>query len=250
MFIKEGIKILSNGTDIKSRQLSLFSICGIMALIDTLVILNGFWNLRIYEQIAYLVLWIVFLLFFTGYETLFLRERELPEIDMRSINIVFNKTLLSIFLIEFALFFIRLVFHNNFFTILSDLLLAVPLVAIQAGYSYNFDDNQSFELLKRTNFKLFFNLAWKRFLMTLCAYSIVIFILLIMFLGLGIGLLIAAKGQIDYLIYTFAAQQHVIFKLTLFISGILLEYILTNTVLVWDYELLKSYENSSAKYNE
>ena len=67
-------------------------------------------------------------------------------------------------------------------------------------------------------------------------------VLLMLLIGLGIGLFIAAKGELSYLVYTISAQQSVIFKLSMFAAGVLLEYVLVNASLVWDYELIKTYE--------
>ena len=115
MYIREGLQRILNGTECKTRHLALFSICGIIGLFEALAALKGVWSLKLYEQIIYIAVSVIFLFFFTGYETLFLKERELPDVDLRSFEIVFSKTLFVVFSIELVIFVIRLFFDNSIF---------------------------------------------------------------------------------------------------------------------------------------
>lgn len=243
MYFKESLQKIFGGNHNIIRQLSIFSICGIVGLIDVYVTMNGFANLNIYKKAGYVIMWLLFLMYFTGYETLFLHERELPEIDLRSFKIVFSKTLLAVFAFVFAIFILRLTLANNFWILLCDMLLAVPLVAVQAGYSYNFDEKDIFSVVKKITFKDFILLVLKRLYMLFLAYALVLFTVITGLVGLAIGILLASKGETAMLLYTLSSQQTVLAELVVYVAGIILSYVLINATLMWDYELIKTHEN-------
>ncbi len=247
MYFKESITKILGGNNNISRQLTLFSICGILGLAETYVDLNGFWNLALWTQIAYVVLWLLFIMFFTGFEVIFLRERELPEIDFRSLKVVFSTLLLSVVLFQSAVFVLKFADLNNWVLTLFDVLIAIPLVALQAGYSYNFDENEAFAFLKRTDLKDFLLLFLKRIFVILVSFIIVFFIVTTALVGLAIGILIASKGSSEAIIYVFLSQQVILTRLVIYLAGILLSYVIANGALMWDYELIKTYENKQVE---
>lgn len=250
MYFKESIPKIFGGNASITRQLTLFSICGIMGLADIYVILNGFWNLALWAQITYVVLWLLFIMFFTGFEVIFLHERELPEADFRSFKIVFSKVLLAVVLFQVAIFALKLLIIDSWVIMFFDTLIAIPLVALQAGYSYNFDENDAFSLLKRTNLKDFILLFIKRVFVILVSYIIVFFIVVTALIGLAIGILIASKGSSEAILYVFSSQQLILARLVLYVAGILLCYVVTNATLMWDFELIKTYESKEVEKAE
>lgn len=245
MYFKESLQKVFNGNSNISRQLTLFSICGILGLVDVYVMLNGFSNIGLVKQIGYIACWVLFLLYFTGYETLFLQQRELPEIDLKPFKIMCSKTLLAVFAFILAIFVLRLTVVGGKLMLLCDMLLAIPLVAIQAGYSYNFDECDAFKLIKRIDVKDFFILLFKRIGVMTVSYLIALITIITALVGLAIGILIVSKGEPSVLLYSITAQQTVLAKLVVFIAAILLEYVLVNGSLMWDYELIKTLENKN-----
>ena len=65
----------------------------------------------------------------------------------------------------------------------------------------------------------------------------------IIFFIIGIVLAIYFKGDINTITLTISAQQTAVAKLSNYITSILLIYTLSIGVLVWDYEMLKTYES-------
>lgn len=250
MYFKESIGKVFGGNKSISRQLTLFSICGILGLAEIYVMLSGFDNLALWAQICYIALWLLFILFFTGYEVIFLNERELPEIDMRSYKIVFSKVLLAVVAFQLAIFALKLTTINAWFMLFCDILIAIPLVAIQAGYSYNFSEEEAFSLLKRTTLKDFIFLFFKRAFIIFMSYFLVFITVIIALVGLAIGILIASKGSSEAILYVFTSQQVILAKLVMYVAGVLLCYTLTNGALMWDYELIKTYENKQVEKAE
>lgn len=250
MYFKESMAKIFGGNRSIVRQLTLFSICGVVGLAEIYVALNGFLNLALWAQICYIALWFLFIMFFTGFETIFLNERELPEIDFRSLKVVCSKVLLAVVAFQVAIFVLKLTTIDTWLILFCDALIAIPLVAIQAGYSYNFDEKDAFSLIKRTTFKDFVFLFFKRVFIIFLSYLIVLFTMIIALVGLSIGILIASKGSSEAILYVFSSQQTILAKLVMYLSGILLSYVISNGALMWDYELIKTYESRQVEKAE
>jgi len=241
----EGFKKLYSGEKAFSRQLALFSVCGIVGLFNAYISFDklSFAEVTFMQKCAFEVLWILFAFFLTGYETLFLHERHIPEIDMRSLNLVLSKTLFFVFLISLPLgltaMFLPQYTGVAFFI---ELCLAVPLTMLQGGFSYNFQDSDAGMLFAKFGVKEYFVLVFKRLLMIMFAYFSTYFLVFLIFFIAGIVITLMYSGDVNSIGLLISSQQTVIAKLSNFIAGILLIYFLTIGTLVWDYELIKTYE--------
>lgn len=242
----DGLKRLYGGEKIFSCQLTLFSICGIIGLLNAYVSLEKSYLAEVtsIQKIAFVILWIVFAAFLTGYETLFLNERKLPEIDIRSLRLVLNKTLFFVFVISsllglFVMFFPKYTFVAFFV----EICLFVPLTMLQAGFSYNFKDCDAGMLFVKFGMKEYFTLVLKRLWIIIVAYILTYFFVFLIFFIAGFIISLIHSGDASSAGLVISAQQVAISKLSNFISGILLTYFLTVGTLAWDYELITTYED-------
>lgn len=241
----DALKTLYKGEKTFSRQLALFSICGIIGLFNAYLALEklSLTEVSIIQKSVFLVLWSLFTWFIIGYETLFLHERHIPEMDMRSLKIVFSKTLFPIFLFALPFPIVVLFFpeYSNaaFFV---EICLTVPLTMLQAGFSYNFLDNDAGMLFEKFGIKEYFTLIFKRLWMIILAYAVTYFLIFMIFFVFGLIIVLMYHGELNSIGMLISSQQTVILKLTNFILSIFLMYFLTIGTLVWDYELIKTYE--------
>ena len=242
MKMLEGLKTLYSGKDAFSRQITLFSLCGIFGLIDVYVTVDGVETISLWGKILYLIGWFVFSIFIVGYEVLFLHERELPDIDFRPFNLFFQKPL-----IFFLLFVIPMTFAKIFpdylrVAFITEMLLAIPLTMIQAGFSYNYNGDEAYKLFENPSMKHYIALFFKRIWVFLLAYIVVSLIVFFIFFVFGVCVAIIHKGDMEAVGMFLSSLQFVIGSLSNFLAGILLIYALTIATLVWDYELIKTYE--------
>ena len=243
MKIIEGLKKIYSGHDAFTRHLSLFSICGIAGLVDVYVTTEGLNSLNLISLIFYMLFGLIFALFITGYEIIFLRERELPDIDFRAFKLLLNKPLMLVAFITTFLVFGKLFPQFAQMLLLFELILAVPMTLIQGGFSYNYDENEAFSLFTKLSVKNYFILFLKRFGLIILSYLIISLIIFVIFFVLGICIVIAHHSDMQAIGLSISSMQFAVSKLSNFISGTLLVYILSISTLVWDYELIKTFED-------
>ena len=250
MFVKEAFKKIYSGEDVSSRHLALFSLCGIVGLYDAYILNSGIDSIGLYEKIGYASVWILYSIYFVGYETIFLHERKLPEIDTNSFKIVCNKPLMLVVGISILMLIAKFLPEFVGITFILELLLAVPLTAIQAGYSFNYNSDNVLPFVKLFSIGDYIMLMLKRILFFTCAYIFVSTVIFIIFFV--VGFIIGFSGVSLHLIdasdisMIVSSYQVIITKLSNYISGILFVYVLSIICLVWDYELIKMKE----RYNE
>ena len=236
----EALKRIYSGKDAFSRHLTLFSICGIMGLVDVYVNtegvnLTGLW--------FYIIFCLLFALFITGFEIIFLKERELPDSDFRAFKLLLNKPMLFVALITSLIVLTKLFPQCAKLAFFIELILAVPMTLIQAGYSYNYNPDEAFSLFEKVSVKDYIVLLLKRAGLILLGYIIVSAIIFIIFFIVGIGIGISRRGDLQSVGLIISSLQFTVTKLSNFIAGIFLVYVLTITALVWDYELIKTFES-------
>ena len=246
MFIKEAFNKLYKEDNAFSRHLSLFSLCGIIGLYDAYVLNTGIESLDIIQKTGYALVWILYSLYFVGYETIFMHERKLPEIDLNPLKIIFNKPMLFVVGVSILLLVAKFLPEYLGIAFLLELLLAVPLTAIQAGFSYNYNSEDVLSYIKRFSLNDYFSLLFKRILFFICTYvlvSVIIFVIFFVFgfiIGFGgVSLHLFEASDVSLMI---GSLQVIITKLSNYISGILFVYLLSITCLIWDYELIKMKE--------
>ncbi len=238
----DGLRSLFKGKDSFSRQIMLFSICGTIGLLDVYLSIMEPNNLNIYSQIIFGGIWVLFGMFVMGYEVVFLHERELPDIDFRPLKILLKKPLVYFLLFIIPLSLVKLFPQYMKIAFILEMLLAVPLTMIQAGFSYNYSNSETFKLFEDAKLKDFVVLFFKRIGLIILGYLFVSIVVFILFFILGFVIAVVLRGNSDSLILLLSSQQFIIVKLSNFISGILLIYVLTNATLLWDYDLIKTYE--------
>ncbi len=245
MKMLEGIKRIYSGKESFSRHIALFSLCGILGLIDVCVTVDGVESLGILAKSLYILAWFIFSVFIIGYEVIFLHERELPDIDFRPFQLFFQKPL-----IFFLFFVVPMTFAKIFPDYLrvafaTEMLLAIPLTMIQSGFSYNYNSNEAYKLFENPSLKHYISLFFKRLWVFIFAYILVTFVVFIIFFMFGTFLAIVHRGNIESVGIMLSSMQFTITKLSNFLTGILLIYLLTISTLVWDYELIKTYEKDA-----
>jgi len=240
MKMKEGFKkLFENGF---TKQIALFSVCGIVGLFDAYFSVNGVNTLLLWEKFVYALMLGAFAFFIIGFETKFLHERQIPEIDMESFKLTCNRVLFIIFLIGIPIIMVKFYPKYTFIAFCLELLLAVPLTLIQAGFSYNYNENEAFSLLKKLNLADYIALLVKRLWIIFLSYSTVFFIVFLIFFLSGFVVSILYGGDATSIAYAISSNKLIISKLSGFISEIILIYVLTIGTLIWDYEVIKTYE--------
>lgn len=240
----EGIKKVFTGKDVLARQISLFSICGIAGLINGYFALysENISGLSLTVNVILTAFLILFSLFFTGYEVLFFKERELPDIDMRSFKIALRKIPFIVFLVGIPFLLISLFTKFSMAVFVFESLLMIPLTMLLAGFSYNSDNNDAKLLFEKFDVKDYVILFLKWFLVVGVCYALtLILVCLISIIG-GLVIVVIHKADANAVVMLISAHMTAIAKLTSYLTGILLIYLLSIGTLVWNYEVIKTYE--------
>ncbi len=236
----EGFTRLFTGKDSLPRQITLFSICGIVGLFHGYIALGA---ADILWKYIFAAVSILFTMFLTGYEILFMKERKVPDIDMRSLKLFQYKIPLAVFLICIPLTLVSLFApHCKNQAFLIETILAVPLTMIQAGFCYNFNDsdwNMLFQKFKLTDYALLF---LKRIWIIILAYIITFSVIFCTFFIIGFAAAITYKGDLTAIGFMISSRDYAIKAISTYMTGVLTVYTLTIGTLIWDYELIKTYE--------
>lgn len=242
--MREALACLYKGENALQRQICLFSICGIAGLINGyMALVEQYYNdATIYLKIGFAILSILFSFFIVGFETEFLHTRSIPDSDMNILKTAAKKIPFIIFLIMIPLCMISLFSTYQYQAFCAETLLAIPLTMIQAGYSYNFNNSDTFKLFYKFKVKDYFMLLIKRLWIVITAYATTLILVFLIFFTIGIVVALLYKGDVNSISLALSARQTQIAKLSNYITAILLVYTLTIGVLVWDYELIKTYE--------
>lgn len=239
MRMLEGLKKLYKGEEAFQRHITLFSICGTLGLFEAYVQMNP----GTVENIVLSLFAILFMFFFCGYETLFLKERELPEIDFRAFKMTLNRVIFIVFLIGVPLYLSKFFPRYSQIAFLIEILLAVPLTSVQAGFSYKFEEQDAVNFIKNFKFIDYLMLILKRLWVIICGYVFVFVTIFTLFFIAGFAIGFAAKGDVADMQLIISSQQDIIFRLSNYLAMILMVYVLTIGTLVWDYELITQKED-------
>lgn len=239
-----GLKKLYSGNKAFERQLSFFSICGIAGILSGYLNLatQGIIEITNIQKIIFTILLIIFGLFFIGYETIFMHSREIPEIDCNSFKLALKKVPFIIFLIGIPILLVSLFTKYQYTAFCIEIIIAIPLTMMQAGFSYNYDNKEYKLLFYEFRVKEYFLLLIKRLWIVILSYITTYFIIFVIFFVIGIIIAIYYNGNLNTISLTISSQQTAIEKLSNYIASILFTYILSIGILTWDYELLKTHE--------
>ncbi len=235
----EGFVKIFTGKEAFTRGLTFFSICGIVGLFQGYIALG---ETNVLLKYSLTVISIIFTLFLTGYEILFMKERTLPDVDMRSIKIFKNKIPLLVFLICIPLALVSLFTKYQYQAFCIETVLAVPLTMMQAGFSYNFDDKDWKLLFQKFKISDYILLFLKRVWVIILAYAATFTIIFCVFFVIGLVIAISYKGDITTIGLTISSKEYAIRAISTYMTGILMVYTLTIGTLIWDYELITTYE--------
>lgn len=240
----EGIKKVFAGENALARQISLFSICGIAGLINGYFALysEDITGISLVAKNSLTALLIIFALFFTGFEVLFMKERELPEVDMRSFKIALKKIPFVVFLIGVPLLLASLFTKYTSAVFIFEVFLTIPLTMMLAGFSYNYDNNDAKLLFDKFDIKDYFVLFLKWILVLAISYVITFVLIFIIFLIAGLVIVFSHKADANAVVMLISTNLTAISKLANYLTGILLVYLLSVGTLVWNYEVIKTYE--------
>lgn len=237
----EGFSRLFSGKEAFPRQLTLFSICGIIGLMQG-CFAHGEIDLKWKYTIA--IVSLIYTSFLTGYEILFMKERIVPDIDLRSFTILKNKIPLIVFLVCIPLTLTPILFpHFQKTALCLEAILAIPLTMMQAGFSYNFNNNDWNMLFKNFKISDYILLFIKRLWVIILAYMITYALIFFIFFAIGFVIAILHKGDLSEIGMAISSGEYSIKALATYMTGILIMYSLTIGTLVWDYEVIKTFES-------
>ena len=237
--MSEGFVNTLSGKDAFQRQLTLFSICGIIGLFQSYILIE---NAGVMYRYILAIISILFTFFLTGYEIIFMKERELPDADVRSFKIMSNKIPLLVFFVcvPLTLASIFTKYQNLAFCI--EAILAVPLTMMQAGFSYNFSDRDWNILFKVFKFGDYISLFFKRMWIIILAYAVTFTTIFCTFFVIGFIIALLHRGDLSGIKFLLTSKEYTIKAISTYMTGVLMIYTLTIGTLVWDYELIKTYE--------
>lgn len=240
----EGLKKLYCGEKAFERHLSLFSICGIVGIFSAYIALANQEIIEIsnIQKLGFATIPIIFTLFFIGYETIFMHTREIPDISLDSFKIALKKIPLIISLISICILIISLFTKYQYPAFCGEMIIAIPLTMMQAGFSYNYNNSEYKLLFHKFRVKEYFLLLIKRLWIVILSYITTYFLIFVIFFVIGIIIAIYYKGNLSTISLTISSQQVTVEKLSNYIASILFTYIVSIGMLTWDYELLKTYE--------
>ncbi len=240
----EGIKILYSGKDWINRQICLFSVCGILGIINTYLALEmqSVNEVTIAQKILFGTLNILFYLFFIGYETIFLRSRELPDISLEVFKVGLKSIPFIVFLISIPITLLSLFSKLHYFAFCADTILAIPMIMLLAGFSYNYDNNEIFKFFKIFRAKEYFTLLIERIWVVIMCYIITLSIIFTKIVVLCLIIAFTYKGDVSTIGLLLSSKMIIIAKLASYIIIVLLTYILSIGTLAWDYELITTGE--------
>ncbi len=239
----EALKILYTGEDALNRQISFFSFCGIFGLINAYLALAA-QDINAISHVQKMLLvgiLIIFNLFFIGFETDFMHSRQLPDIDLNIFKISFKKIPFIIFLAGIIIVLANFYTKYSYAVFCVDTVISIPLTMILAGFSYNFDSH-AFRLFEKFTAKEYFLLLVKKLYITIAAYIITFSFVFIIFFITGIVIALVYQGNITSISLAISSHQIVITKLSNYITGILVTYLIAIGILIWDYDMINMYE--------
>ncbi|CCY64003.1 unknown [Clostridium sp. CAG:967] len=244
----EGIKTIYSGNNVLNKHIQLFSLCGIIGIMAGYLSLvtQGINEIKPLDKGVIIIVQIIWLLFFTGFETIFLHQKSLPEIDMSSFRAALRKIPLIVFAI--GLIFLLVTDFNasyQYFLLSLEIIIGVPLTMFQAGYAQNYKDNDYKKYFQKFRVKEYFFLLIKRIWVIFSCYVTALMTTFFIFVIVGFimaAVNIAKGGDLASVILLITSNQTALAKLSTYISTVLLIYLLSVGVLVWDYELISTYE--------
>ena len=236
----EGFVNLFSSKGAFSRQLTLFSICGMIGLLQGYIALG---ETDVIWKWTLAVVSILYTLFLTGYEILFMKEQEIPDVDLRSIKLIKNKIPFIVFLVCIPLSIVSLFApHYQPIAFCIEAVLAVPLTMLQAGFSYNFDDKDWKILFGNFKISDYILLFIKRIWIIILAYATTYTAIFCVFFVIGFIMAFMYKGDLTSMGLIITSKGYAIKAIATYMTGVLMVYTLTIATLIWDYELIKTYE--------
>lgn len=162
----------------------------------------------------------------------------------------FRAALRKIPLIVFAIGLIFLLVTDfnasyQYFLLSLEIIIGVPLTMFQAGYAQNYKDNDYKKYFQKFRVKEYFFLLIKRIWVIFSCYVTALMTTFFIFVIVGFimaAVNIAKGGDLASVILLITSNQTALAKLSTYISTVLLIYLLSVGVLVWDYELISTYE--------
>lgn len=239
-----GLKKIYSGEKAFERHISLFSICGIAGILNAYIVLanQSLIDISNIQKICFTILLIIFGMFFIGYETIFMHSREIPDIDSNSFKLALKKIPFIIFLIGIPILLVSLFTKYQYTAFCIETIIAIPLTMMQAGFSYNYEDKGYDLLFHKFRVKEYFLILVKRLWLVILSYITTYFIIFIIFFIIGLITAFYYKGDINTMTLFISSQQTIIEKLSNIIASILFMYTISIGILIWDYEVLKTYE--------
>ncbi len=258
--LNEGLKKLYSGTNWKDKQVTLFSIIGIISIAGAYIYLgqNDFMTISsssIWLVLALDVLWTVY---FAGYEIKYLnnilnnKSDILPEFDAEPFKIVVGIFPLIVIIINSALTILSLQPNKEKLIFLISVIVCFFVTIFQIGYSKEYKNTDITSVYKVLEINDYLKFLFKRFLVVinafLISYGIVFGVMLIA------GIIFLITGFVNTQSFTdivFSAQssQLALTKLAIYSTTVLLNYFVTIGLLGWDYELSQKYLEKLSLHN-
>lgn len=247
----DGLKKLYKGEEAFQRQICLFSICGIAGLINGYIALaeQSINDITLTLKIVFGIILCIFALFLVGYEILFMHEKEIPDINMQSFKLALNKVPFIIFIIGIPCLIMSIFTKYQYHAFCAETIIAIPLTMLQAGFAINYSNKDYKKLFKIFRLKDYLLMLLKRLWIVIICYAITFALIFFIFFILGLVIAVWYKGDANTIGMVISSRQLQLLKISNYLTSILLTYTLATGILIWDYDVIRTYEKEVADEN-
>lgn len=254
--LSEGLKKLYSGKEIVYKQITLFSVLGILSIVTAYLYLgkSNFFTLKSYEIWIVAILEFIWTFYFIGYETKFINnafydnDDILPEMDRTSLKIMRHKFPIILFIINAIVILASVTTHKENILFFITLILSTVLTLFQIGFAQNYADKDVFNVFKVFQAKDYFDIFVKKILinlvMFLASYGIVFVIILIGGLTVLLTGFVNTRSFVE-IITAAQSSQLALTKLSIYAVTVISNYLLVIGNFAWNYDVVKLFINRS-----
>lgn len=252
----EGIKKIYSGKDIVYKQISLFSIIGILSILGAYLYLGkaSFFTIKSFTIWIVAIMEFVWTFYFIGYETKLINnifhspDNIVPEMNTEPVKIMYNKFPLVLFIINSLIILASITTHKENLIFLLTIVISMIMTLFQIGFAKQYSDSDILDIFKVLKIKDYIVIFIKRILINLAAFITSYGVVFVAVLIAGLIVLLTGfvhSHSFSEIVASAQSSQLALTKLSIYSTTILLNYFMTIGNLAWDYDVVKLFEERS-----